>query len=74
MIWASCERSTREKLRACRAGRRVRAPRPMCLWMPDISSATFRAEARNQCLAVARSPQEADDIAFIESMNDWGDA
>jgi 2-polyprenyl-6-methoxyphenol hydroxylase-like FAD-dependent oxidoreductase len=29
------------------------------------------AEARRQSLAIAKSPQEQDDLAFIESIADW---
>lgn len=37
---------------------------------PDPKSAEFAVEARRQSLAVANSPDEADDQAFIDAISD----
>ena len=49
--------------------------RPLQIWVPDTRSESFKAEARRQCIAVANSPQEKDDLAFIDSLfdDDWND-
>ena len=40
------------------------------IWLPDTSSPEFAAEARRQSLLVARSPQEEEDQAFVDSISD----
>jgi hypothetical protein len=45
--------------------------RPIQIWVPDVRSKSFVVQARRQSLAIARSAQEQDDIAFIESTADW---
>jgi hypothetical protein len=45
--------------------------RPIQIWVPDVRSKSFALEARRQCRAIARSAQERDDLAFIESLADW---
>jgi hypothetical protein len=47
--------------------------RPVQIWVPDVRSATFRAEAHRQSLAVARSAAADDDQAFIDSISDRGE-
>ncbi len=42
-------------------------------WVPDVSSPEFRDEARRQSLAVANSPHEEEDQAFIDAISTWGD-
>jgi Protein of unknown function (DUF3018) len=46
--------------------------RPIQIWVPDVRSKSFAAQARRQSLAVAKSPQEHDDLVFIEFIADWG--
>jgi hypothetical protein len=45
--------------------------RPIQIWVPDVRSKNFAAQARRQSLAIAKSPQEQDDLVFIESIADW---
>ena len=45
--------------------------RPIQIWVPDVRSKNFAVQARRQSLAIARSAQEKDDLAFIESVADW---
>ncbi len=53
---------------------RERGLRPVQIWVPDVRSPEFQAEARRQCELVAASPQAADDLAFMEAVSDgaWG--
>jgi Protein of unknown function (DUF3018) len=45
--------------------------RPIQIWVPDVRSKSFAAQARRQALAIAKSPLEHDDLSFIESIADW---
>lgn len=62
-----------ERVRKHREALRAAGLRPIQIWVPDVRSKSFIAQARKQSLAVARSPQERDDLAFIESMADWNE-
>ena len=42
----------------------------MQLWLPDVRSPAFVAEARRQSLLVASSPHAADDQAFADALAD----
>jgi hypothetical protein len=44
--------------------------RPVQIWVPDTRSAEFVAEAHRQSAAVAESPHEPDDQAFIDAISD----
>lgn len=46
--------------------------RPVQLWLPDVRSASFKAEARRQSLLISATGSEADDQAFIDSISDPG--
>jgi hypothetical protein len=61
-------------VRAHRARLRRSGLRPVQIWVPDVRSPAFRAEAHRQSLAVAKSAFAADDQAFIESVSDQDDA
>jgi len=65
--------SSRDKVRAHRERLRKQGLRPIQIWVPDVRSPAFAKEAHRQSLAVAKSPQEKDDQAFIDSISDWGD-
>jgi len=47
--------------------------RPIQIWVPDTRSPDFVAEAHRQSAAVATSPHEAADQAFIDSISDNAD-
>ncbi len=66
--------SSREKVRAHRDRLRRQGLRPIQIWVPDVNSPAFAAEAHRQSLAVAASPGEADDQAFIDAISDHGEA
>jgi hypothetical protein len=61
-------------VRAHRAELRRQGLRPIQIWVPDIRSETFAAEARRQSRAIARSAQEAEDQAFVDAVSDHSDA
>jgi Protein of unknown function (DUF3018) len=46
--------------------------RPIQIWVPDVRSKSFVVQARRQSQAIAKSAHEQDDLAFIESVADWG--
>lgn len=62
-------KSSREKVKAHRARLRAQGLRPIQIWVPDVRSTAFAAEAHRQSLAVARSTYEAEDQAFIDAMS-----
>ena len=66
---APTRKTTREKVSAHRARLRAQGLRPIQIWVPDTRSPAFAKEARRQSRAVARSRQEADDLAFIDSIS-----
>jgi hypothetical protein len=57
-------------VRAHRERLRAQGLRPVQLWVPDVRSPHFAQQAHDQSLAVATSPTEADDQAFIDALGD----
>jgi hypothetical protein len=47
--------------------------RPIQIWVPDTRSPKFAAEAHRQSLALANSPTEAEDQAFIDAISEWNE-
>ena len=43
--------------------------RPIQIWVPDTRTPGFAKEARRQSLALANSPREAEDQAFIDAIS-----
>lgn len=60
---------SRERVRAHRKRLREQGLRPIQIWVPDVRSPEFRAEAHRQSLAVAESPHAAEDQAFIDAIS-----
>lgn len=73
MAKSSPPSSSKHKVQAHRDRLRRQGLRPIQIWVPDVRSPEFAAEARRQSLAVANSAQEEDDQAFIDSITDWTD-
>jgi len=65
-------KTSRDKVRAHRKRLRQQGLRPIQIWVPDMRSPAFAAEAHRQSLAVARSPQAKADQNFIDAVSDWG--
>lgn len=64
--------SVRARVRAHRARLRAQGLRPIQIWVPDVRSAEFVAEAHRQSAAVASSGHAIDDQAFIDAIS-WDD-
>lgn len=63
-------KSSRDKVRAHRARLRRQGLRPIQIWVPDVRSPAFAAQARRQSLAVAASRFDAEDQAFIDAVSE----
>jgi DNA-binding LacI/PurR family transcriptional regulator len=64
---------SRERVAKRRAALRAQGLKPKQFWVPDVHSAAFKAEARLEALAVAHSPDEAEDQAWVDSVSCWDD-
>lgn len=65
---SATKRSSRDKVRAHRARLRKQGLRPIQMWVPDLGADAYRAEIRQQCLAIANSPREKEDQDFVASL------
>jgi hypothetical protein len=63
--------SSRDKVRKHRARMRAKGMKLVQFWVPDVTSAEFKAEARRQSRLIALSPHDADDQAFIDSISEF---
>jgi len=61
--------TSRDKVRAHRARLRRQGLRPIQIWVPDVRSRTFVAEAHRQSTAVAGSRWASEDQAFIDAIS-----
>src|SRR6266404_2297553 len=59
-------RPSRDKVRAYRERLRRQGLRPLQIWVPDVRSPGFAAEAHRQSLAVANSPYARENQDFID--------
>jgi hypothetical protein len=62
--------SSRDKVRRHRERLRRQGLRPIQIWVPDVRSPAFAAEAHRQSLAVARSPRAGEDQSFIDAVSE----
>jgi len=62
---------SRDKVRAFRQRMRAKGLRLVQMWLPDVRTAHFAAEAERQSLLANRSPFAAADQAWVDSMSDW---
>jgi hypothetical protein len=62
--------SSRDKVRAHRERLRKQGLRPIQIWVPDVRSRAFAAEAHRQSLAVAKSRHARDDQQFIDDISE----
>lgn len=56
--------------RAFRKKVRAQGLRPVEIWVPDVTSPVFRAEAHRQSAAVAGSSQAAEYQAFVDAISE----
>ena len=73
MAPASSPKPSRVKVREHRERLRKQGLRPIQIWVADVRSPAFRAEAHRQSAAVAASARAFDDQAFIDAVSDRGD-
>lgn len=66
-------KANRDKARAHRARLRALGLKPIQIWVPDVHAPGFEEEARRQARLIARSPHEADNQAFIDSISIFWD-
>ena len=64
-------KNTTRRVQKHRQSLRAAGLRPIQIWVPDVRSKRFAIQARRQSLAIAKSAEEKDDLAFIESVADW---
>lgn len=63
----------RQRVREHRRRLREHGLRPIQIWVPDVRSPEFRAQAHQQSLAVAKSAHAQEDRAFIDAISEWSD-
>ena len=62
--------AVRERVSAYRARMRAQGLRPVQIWVPDVRSPDFTAEAHRQSALVAAADRTSDDMGFIEAVSD----
>ena len=63
-------KSSKDKVKAHRERLRSQGLRPIQIWVPDVRSPEFAAEAHRQSLIIAGSPYEKADQKFIDAISD----
>ena len=63
------EPTVTERVRNYRKRMRDRGMRPIQIWVADVRTPEFAAEAHRQSAAVAASEHAADDQAYIDALN-----
>ncbi|MCR4340962.1 MAG: antitoxin MazE family protein [Gemmatimonadaceae bacterium] len=67
-------KSSRDKVRAHRQRLRRQGLRPIQIWVPDVRSRSFKAQAHRQSVAVAESANAQEDQDFVDSVSEIGSA
>jgi Antitoxin MazE-like len=70
MASTSQRRTSAAKVRAHRARLRAQGLRPIQIWVPDVRSPVFVAEAHRQSVAVSQSPHADNDQAFVDAISE----
>jgi hypothetical protein len=64
--------TSRDRVREHRKRLRALGLRPVQIWVPDVRSPEFVAEAHRQSAQIAASEHDADDQAFVDAVSvDW---
>jgi hypothetical protein len=71
MSTSSPPQSSRDRMRAHRVRLRAQGLRRIEMWVPDVRTPEFKAEAHRQSLLTASSAMEPEDQAFIDAISDW---
>lgn len=61
--------AARERVSEYRRRMRERGLRPVQVWVPDVRTEAFAAEADRQAALVARADESADDQEFVEAIS-----
>jgi hypothetical protein len=61
--------AVRERVGEYRRRMRERGLRPLQVWVPDVRTETFAAEAHRQASLVARADDSRDDQEFVEAIS-----
>lgn len=65
--------AVRDRVSAYRARMRAQGLRPVQIWVPDVRSPEFAAEAHRQSALVAAADRASDDMDFVEAVSDEWD-
>ena len=66
--------TVKERVSAYRARMRAQGLRPVQIWVPDVRSPDFAAEAHRQSELVGAADRASDDMDFVEAISeDWGE-
>lgn len=52
---------------------RQRGYRPVQVWVPDVRSERFAAEAHREALVLAEADRHSDDMDFVEAISELAD-
>lgn len=64
--------SVKDRVKAHRERMRAQGLRPIQIWVPDVRSPEFAAEAHRQSALVASA--DSDDMEFVEAISsDWNE-
>jgi len=63
--------AVRERVTAHRARMRAQGLRPIQIWVPDVRSPDFAAEAQRHSALVAAADRTSGDMDFVEAVSDW---
>lgn len=61
--------SVKDRVGEYRRRMRARGYRPVQVWVPDVRTAAFAAEAHRQAALVARADRHGDDQEFVEAVS-----
>ncbi|GJF09267.1 antitoxin MazE [Mycolicibacterium cyprinidarum] len=61
--------AVRERVGEYRRRMRERGLRPLQVWVPDVRTESFAAEAHRQASLVARADESTDDQDFVEAIS-----
>ena len=66
--------AVRHRVSAYRERMRAQGLRPVQIWVPDVRSPEFAAEAHRQSVLVASSASAIEDMDFVEAVSeDWAE-
>ncbi len=66
--------TVQERVSAYRARMRAAGLRPVQIWVPDVRSTDFAAEAHRQSEVVAAADRVSDDMDFVQAVSDdWNE-